>query len=985
MNSTALAELLHKAVQLHQDNNLEHAGSLYTAVLEEDPNHAAALRLLGTLKLQQNELVEAEKLLLKSRKADPHNIETLNTLALVCQQQDRFDEAQKYFEKALTIEPQNLSALTNFGILLSQQGLFEPAHKLLLKAYSLDNSSVDSLYNLALCLQQMNRLDEAEKYYLLLLQNTPGHFNSHTNLGLVYRKQNKFELAEKSFLNALNLDLNSVDTVYNIASLWMDQSKSAEAEKLLIDIVTKKPDHFEAWNDLGEMKFQRLELQEANALFQKALAISPNRWEAHFNIGLTLQELGLFQESISSLKHALAIAPDNFLIHFALSEVYLAAHMFEKGWNEYENRLKFEMFKDKAYSVPRWNGENLNGKRIFLFEEQGSGDTFQFIRYLKLLKEAGAYVIFQGKDHHKRLFAESPLIDELVSDDQIVRDGKCEFYSPLLSLPKLFWNEYKEFATGLPYLKSTLQIEDDWSIHFSDSSNTRIGLFWCGNTFSNINKKRHCSFADLLSLLEIPNTQYISLQVGEPSAELASYDKDGRVLNLGQYITDFADTAAIISKLDIVVTIDSSVAHLAGALGKKTILLLAAVPDWRWIQESKISTWYPNTVLFRQTKTGAWGDVISAVKEYIVTGTRKNEEMASPSLVFALSSGENFGWGVCSKYLTKETLEKRDVFILNSENPQPIPNNSVIFHALRGANLETLHQVRGKINIGYTFFENELNEDSLKKGKELDYIFGGSTWNKLKLEEIGLKPSGLLIQGVDPDIFYPYGDHQKSSLFTIFSGGKFELRKVQDLVLRAVSIMQQKHADVILINAWFNIWQQTMISMGLSKFIKFEPRGDNWHTFVMNLCTDNNLDISRVFTLPLTENKRLPDIYSKTDIGLFPNRAEGGTNLVLMEYMACGKPVIASYNTGHTDVLTTDNSFPLMEQTPFYMYDDNHVLTADWREPSLDEIVAKLEWAYDHRDEIKVVGKNAGEFMKNFTWEKSSESLLKDLTELGYI
>ncbi len=985
MNKDAVAGLLHKAVQLHKNNNLEDASSLYNAVLEAEPLHTEALRLLGTAKLQLNQLSEAEKLLEKAREIDPANLDVLNTLALILQTQNRLEAAGECFEKILELDPKNISALTNCGILFSQQQKFESAFELLTRAYAIDNTSIESLYNLALCLQQMNRMDEAEIYYKRLLELDPTHQNAHTNLGLIYRQQNKHALAEQSFMNALRLDLNSVDTAYNIASLWLDQKRTVEAENLLQQVIEKQPNHFEAWNDLGELKFQKLELEEAYALFTKAFQIAPKRWEAHFNLGLTLQELGRFEESAAELQTALAIAPENHLIHFALSEVYLAMHNFTAGWIEYEFRLKFEMFKDRVYSVPRWNGEHLAGKSIFVFEEQGSGDTFQFIRYLKVLKASGARIIFQAKPQHLRLFSGLEYIDSLVTDDSIVLENKCDFYSPLLSLPKLLWDSHKEYASKLPYLQSQGNICQNWNAHLQNTNDLRIGLFWCGNTFSNINKKRHCSLNDLLPLTEIAGTKFYSLQVAEQAEELAASGFSDTISNLGQNINDFADTAAIISQLDLIVTIDSSVAHLAGALGKKTLLLLAATPDWRWIQENTTSNWYPNTTLIRQSSRGNWSEVVNELKAFITHAVHSGSQRKQHPLVFALSSGENFGWGVCSKYLTKETLEKRELIVYNSEYTQPLPEDSVIFHAIQGANLKTLQPVRGKINIGYTFFENELNEDAVKCGKELDYLFGGSTWNKIKLEEQGLAPSGLLIQGVDPDIFYPYGDNQKASLFTIFSGGKFELRKGQDMVLRAVSIMQQKYKDVILINAWYNIWQQTMISMGVSKFITFNPRGERWQDFVTNLCVDNNLDLARVLTLPLTDNKLLPDIYSKTDIGLFPNRAEGGTNLVLMEYMACGKPVIASYNTGHIDVLTQENSLPLMEQTPFHLYDTDKVLTADWREPSLDEIVAKLEWAYHHRDEIKAIGKRAGDFMTNFTWEKSSASLLSDLAKLGVI
>ncbi|MDP4176468.1 MAG: glycosyltransferase family 4 protein, partial [Bacteroidota bacterium] len=256
---------------------------------------------------------------------------------------------------------------------------------------------------------------------------------------------------------------------------------------------------------------------------------------------------------------------------------------------------------------------------------------------------------------------------------------------------------------------------------------------------------------------------------------------------------------------------------------------------------------------------------------------------------------------------------------------------------------------------------------------------GGSTWNRDKMLEKGITNVDYLIQGIDPELFYP-GDVQKNNdLFVIFSGGKFELRKGQDLVLKAVQILQQKFPNVILINSWYNLWPETMDTMAVSRHIKYERKGENWQQFMVNLLSANKIDGNRVFTLPLTPNEKMREVYLKSDIGLFPNRCEGGTNLVLMEFMACGKPVIASFNSGHKDVLTEQNSLPLKHMNAFKLNDNNGSLIADWNEPDLDEIVSKLEFAYYNRDRIKEIGRTAGENMKSFTWSHTADNLVKIL------
>lgn len=364
----------------------------------------------------------------------------------------------------------------------------------------------------------------------------------------------------------------------------------------------------------------------------------------------------------------------------------------------------------------------------------------------------------------------------------------------------------------------------------------------------------------------------------------------------------------------------------------------------------------------------------------------RKEKSLSPGstkpLYLALSSGENFGWGVCSKYLKQEVSKLRPDTILwdykqDTDGMKPVEGK--LFHALLDLEFESITKLRGDENYGYTFFENELNDKSVENAKKYDKVLGGSTWCKDKMAEKGISNIDVLIQGVDPEVFYPIEEKKDEDLFVIFSGGKFELRKGQDLVLKAIQILQQKYPDIILINAWYNMWPNSMKLMKNSKYIDFEYKGKGWVEIMTNIYTRNGIDPNRVLTYELIPNKELRGFYGETDIGLFPNRCEGGTNLVLMEYMACAKPVIASYNTGHTDVLTEDNSLMLTDMKPYKLYDNSNNLWADWADPSLDEIIAKIEYAYNNRDEIRRLGKRAGEDMKKLTWTESARSLLKTM------
>ena len=354
-------------------------------------------------------------------------------------------------------------------------------------------------------------------------------------------------------------------------------------------------------------------------------------------------------------------------------------------------------------------------------------------------------------------------------------------------------------------------------------------------------------------------------------------------------------------------------------------------------------------------------------------------------LYLALSSGENFGWGICGDYLTRELSRRvKTVSLFNNEElakNRNLPGS--VFHTLTAAELSTLFPARGTRNFGYTFFENELPPRAFRNAREYDQVFAGSTWCQEKLVQGGIANAGVLIQGVDREIFHPITAEKDQERFVIFSGGKFELRKGQDLVLQAVKILQRKYADLFLINIWYNKWPQSMQLMSLSPHIRYEIRGQSWVEIMDYLYRINGIDGERVTTYPIVSNLQLRSLYQQTDLGVFPNRCEGGTNLVLMEYMACAKPVVASYTSGHKDILTRQNSLMLTNMKRFLLHDDGKRLVASWEEPSLEELVATIEYAYHHREQIRAIGKRAGEDMQHFTWDKAAAKIVTAIFDRG--
>jgi glycosyltransferase involved in cell wall biosynthesis len=352
-------------------------------------------------------------------------------------------------------------------------------------------------------------------------------------------------------------------------------------------------------------------------------------------------------------------------------------------------------------------------------------------------------------------------------------------------------------------------------------------------------------------------------------------------------------------------------------------------------------------------------------------------------LYLGLSKGENFGWGVCSRYLIRELSKKIPTQLLDPTNGYHANSalEGKLFQALTDIHFNPMfEQARGKANYGYTFFENELTPASVENAKRFDLVLGGSTWCRDRMLESGIENCDLLIQGIDPDLFFPVETQPRHDRFVIFSGGKFELRKGQDLVLRAVKILQDKYPDVWLLNCWYNMWPASARLMSYSRHIRFEYRdNESWQDTMQRTYNQNGLDPARIITCDLVPHERQRDVFAQTDVGLFPNRCEGGTNLVLMEYMACAKPVVASNTSGHRDILTPDNALPLNQLSDFHVKDGEGNLIGRWQEPGLDELVDQLEYAYHHRERLIATARQAGEDLARFTWRHSADQLIRRL------
>jgi glycosyltransferase involved in cell wall biosynthesis len=369
----------------------------------------------------------------------------------------------------------------------------------------------------------------------------------------------------------------------------------------------------------------------------------------------------------------------------------------------------------------------------------------------------------------------------------------------------------------------------------------------------------------------------------------------------------------------------------------------------------------------------------------------------------AFPLGTSHGWGVCGRMLARELSRLAPVELYTQPMLLELLEDELEYHALRkllppgsdplqpppgrpvsGPVLQGLPKLseishpalRGSTNVAYTFFEHDLlagEEPARRTLEAFDRIATGCTWCAEVLKSHGYANVSTVLQGVDPRVFNPIGNEKQylQDRFVVFSGGQLAIRKGQDLVIRAYQIFQERHKDAFLINAWYSQWPEFAASIQNSPYLQVPDISGSHADVVNTLLAHNGVDLSRVLTLGPRPNLFMSRLYKNSDVGLFPNRCEGGTNLVLCEYMACGKPAIASFNTGHMDILTDANSLPLRKQTPTPVRSDTQAL-GTWYESDLEEIVERLEWAYNHRGALAALGAQAAQDLSKLAWEKTA-------------
>jgi tetratricopeptide (TPR) repeat protein len=446
------------------------------------------------------------------------------------------------------------------------------------------------------------------------LERNPDYAAGHHNLGIAFWEQQKLDEAVASYRRALKLAPGSAQTHYNLGLVYQHQGKLGEAAACYSRALELNPNIAEALNNLGNTFKDLGKLDEAVNCFLRALELKPDYPEAHCNLGAALQEQGKLDDAGACYRRALERRPDFADAHWCQAALLLLAGDFECGWPELEWRWQRKELPPRGFQQPLWDGRPLTGKTILVHAEQGLGDTIQFVRYVPVVKERGATVILECQQALLPLFAVFPV-------DQLIGRGTelptFDIHAPLMSLPRIFSTRLENIPHKIPYLSAAPQLVQRWREELQQLAGFRIGIGWQGSLEYHRDRQRSFKLDHFAAVGRLPGVTLISLQKGAGADQLGLAREFVSVVDLAGKLDEasgpFMDTAAIMKNLDLVITSDSSIAHLAGALGVPVWLALSYIPDWRWLLERSDSPWYPTMRLFRQKSPGDWTGVFEEI------------------------------------------------------------------------------------------------------------------------------------------------------------------------------------------------------------------------------------------------------------------------------------------------------------------------------------------------------------------------------------
>lgn len=610
---------LNRSLSLYQEGLLEDAKSLCTKVLMEMPTCVDALDLLGVIELRLENYENSLNQIKQALQLAPKDLALCQNKALVLTKLGLIEEARDVYSLIVQLDPKNANASIKLGNLELKLGSSLAAVEAFTRALSLDSRSIDAnlglgnaliaqekyqqaietfehvletmpdnqeaLLQSAVCSEQMGLLDDAIEYYSRAIKTGPILAEVHNNLGVVYARKKDFIAAIEHYDLANTIQPAFIQALLNKAIAYAAINNGPLAIQEFNSVLKLNPDNHEAFYNRAMVETSLGDFEAALNSYNRVLELDPNYVEAHWNKALLLLLLGNLQEGLP---------------------------LYEWRW---KRKKALQTTPPRQFPHPRWTGtSDIASKKIFIHTEQGIGDTIQFCRYVPLLAALGAHVIFECQEPLVELVRSINGIGEIfISGNKPLPD--FDYYCPLMSLPLVFNTTIETVPAATRYLSSSIDKLQLWNNRLRTKTKPRIGLAWRGNPRHDNDESRSLSLSVLMQYLGY-DFEWVSLQreVHEDDAEILLRD-NCPIKHFGGHLRDLSDTAALCDLMDLVISVDTSVAHLSAALGRPTWILLPRIPDWRWLLDRETSPWYPTVKLYRQDSNREWGKALTRVTD----------------------------------------------------------------------------------------------------------------------------------------------------------------------------------------------------------------------------------------------------------------------------------------------------------------------------------------------------------------------------------
>jgi tetratricopeptide (TPR) repeat protein len=611
MQPSEIAKFLQEGLALHRAGRLDEAKLIYERILQLQSNHFDALQFLALAYRQQKNSQTAVLYFDKALQVNQTNAVVFNNRGNALKDLKQLDEALKSYEEAIRLKPDYAEAYNNRGNALQDLKRLDEALKSYDEAIPLKPDYAQAYSNRGVTLQNLKRLDEALKSYDEAIRFKPDYAEAYYNRAnaLLYLKQ--LDEALTSYDEAIHLKPDYAEAYYNRGVTLQDLKRLSEALNSYDEAIRFKPDYADAYRNRGVVCQDFKQPNEALKSYDEAIRLKPDYAEAYYNRGVTLQDLKRLDEALKGYDEAIRLKPDYADPVWNKSLLMLLMGNYREGWLLYESRLDQDNLKANYYTFPQlsWRGqENLTNQTLLIYGEQGLGDIVQFVRYIKEVHALGIKIVLEIP---KTLIS---FISTLNVAMTIVEKGQTlphfDAYCPLLSLPYVFKTSVETIPGSISYLFSDKQKVDEWKVRLGKQTKKRIGLVWSGSARHKNDQNRSIPMDTFTELLKLP-VEWHSLQKEYRDSDQDFLRSHSNMFQHQNNLLDFSDTAALIECMDLVLTVDTSVAHVAGSMGKPVWILLPFMPDFRWMLDREDCPWYPSARLFRQDASRDWSSVLS--------------------------------------------------------------------------------------------------------------------------------------------------------------------------------------------------------------------------------------------------------------------------------------------------------------------------------------------------------------------------------------